>query len=621
MGKEIEFDLLEFGINENNRKKIIYNTIETYPDPWIVVHEVVQNALDAIQKSDQVEGRVSVIFNLDKEEVTVEDNGKGFTYDLTLLLYGGTDKDTDPDTLKLGGNIGVGIKTVIFSSKYFEVESVTDGQKWGLKVLDGYTYPTLEKLTATVKEPSPCNEANGTTIRYSFPDKRVTQFIRMVYNDCARRVDDKLAETPEDKLKLGVEYYFRSYSYAGNASRLMGIGGIKLSKITLSLLCSEESTVSSLPEVELRGIMHNNPAITLTFENKHWDIREAIGRTRPGYSKPQPISQPLPEAGRFTRQGPNYVYIQSFVGEQELEKLLVNPYLHIPVEVDQHRLFFSQCLGVNLVVGSVETVRPYVLGDVRQFICARGIPSDHLIDKPKAVGELGYLANICCILNLDTKLNYGKQNITNKRLLGYANNFFTDAFRATLRNVSTAFAGKTRVPVAPPVRDILATSDIGLPTLSIIKEPCDENEVIAILYELIGMGNIASIQTWNLSSREPYDGKIIMKLPHDTHFALPRSNRDFLTLEFKIRLWDLIRDFEAQIKDPQYLDLVVAWEDDYSNTTNPHPDYEVIDVKLAPGIEEQVPREITKCLHARHIARFIPMLILKDIISRLLHGQ
>lgn len=621
MADGVKFDLLEFGINEKNRKKIILKTIETYPMPWVVVHEAVQNSLDATQKSNQTEGRVSITLNLDKQEVKVQDNGRGFHFDLSLLLYGGTDKDTDLDAPILGGNIGVGIKTVIFSSKSFELESVVNGQIWRLKVLDAYKYASLDKLIPEVKEPEPCNKPNGTSICYSFPDEKVTEFVRMLYDDYARKVDDKLAGSPEEKLTLGTEYYFRSYSYAGNTNRLLGIGGIKPSKITLSLLCSEESTLGSIPEIELKGILRNNSRITVTFENKHWDIREAIDRTRRGYPKPQPISQPLPEGGRFTRQGPNYVYVQSFVGEQGLEKLLRNPYLHEPIDVNVHRTFFSQCLGAYLVVGSADTIRPYVLGDVRQFICAQGIPSDHLIDKPKAVGELGYLANICCILNLDTRLNYGKQNITNKRLLGYANSYFTDAFRATLRNIATAFAGKTRIPPPPSPVEILQRRDIGLSSLTIIKEPSDENEVIAIFYELVGKGHLTNVQTWHLSSREPYDGKIIMKLPHDKGFPVPHSNKDFQTLEFKIRVWDLVHDFEAQTKDPQFIDLLVAWQDDYSDTRNPHPDYEIIDVRMAPGMEEQMPKEITKCLHARHIARFIPLLILKDVIDTLLQSQ
>lgn len=610
-----EFNLLEFGVSEINLRNIISKTVETYPDPWIVVHEAIQNGLDAIQRSERTEGSIDVTMDLGKQMVTVRDNGTGFLYDLSLLLYGGTDKA--PDSPVLGGNIGVGIKTVIFSSNYFELSTVTNGYKWGLKVVDAYKYRELDKLIPQINEPIPSKEVSGTTVCYSFLDNKVSEFVRMLYNDYARKVDDKLAEVPEEKFKIGTEYYFRSYSYVGNANRLMGIDECKPTTITLTIVSDEKSISTEILESELRGILQNNPSLTMSFKNSQWDIIEAIGRTRKGFSKPQPLSYPLPEGGRLAREGPNYIYVQSFIGDDQLKKLLVNPYLHTPIDPAQHSAFLSHCLGIYLIVGSVETLRPYLLEDVRQFICARGIPSDHLIDKPKAVGELGYLANIFCIINLDTKLNYGKQNITNKRLLGYANNFFTDAFRATLRNVATAFAGKTRIAPLPELPDILSRPDIGWPDLSIIKEPVDENEVIGILYELVGKGMLTSIQTWLISSRAQYDGKVIMKLPQDTSFPVPRSNKDFQTLEFKIRVWDLVHDFEAQVKDPLHVDLLIAWEDDYSSGAKLHPDYETVEVKLAPGIEERVPRDVNKCLHARHVGKYIPMLILKEVIAGL----
>jgi hypothetical protein len=610
-----EIDLMAFGSSVDNRKNAITNLLASYPLPWIVIHEVLQNSIDAIQKSTKSEGNVSVLLDLDNEAVEIEDNGRGFPFNPNLLLYGGTDKLRDPQARFLGGNIGVGLKVVLFSSNTFRLESVVDHHYWKLDVENAYDYEKLPKLVPKVEEPKQVNADSRTKIYYSFPDRKVTEFVEYVFNEFYHDVNDKLASAPIDKLKLAFEFYLRSYSYAGNLNRLLGISGSKRTTVSLKIVCTSAPKLSSITATALKDILSSNSPITVAFENKHWDALEAIKRTLPGYPSPQPITEDMPVGGKFTRQGPNYIYVKNVLGEAQLAQLINNPTIHDPPNLNEYKEFLRKIHGVYLVVGSVQTIEPYFLNHMRQFICAQGIPSDNLIKEPSGVGELGYLENIHFILNVDARLNFGKQVITNRVLLGQANKFFMDSFRATLRNIATAFAGKRKTTGPPPIRDILSRPDIPYP-ISIRKVPNDENEVIGIFYELIGKGILSDVRTYCISSIETYDGKIVMKLPTQKDFMEPSSNKDFQTIEFKIRVWDLIRDFESQTKDPSDVDLLVAWEDDYSNTFNPSPDYQAVNVKYV-GIDDKVVPRVTKCIHARHIGRYIPIMILKDVISEL----
>ena len=69
----------------------IKKIVEIYDLEWIVVHELVQNAIDAIQANPQVtEGLIDLVLDADNDEVIITDNGTGFTYDPKLLCPGGT---------------------------------------------------------------------------------------------------------------------------------------------------------------------------------------------------------------------------------------------------------------------------------------------------------------------------------------------------------------------------------------------------------------------------------------------------------------------------------------------------------------------------------------------------
>ena len=60
------------GIVRGNLRKIV----EIYARAWIVVHELVQNGIDAIQMNPSVtDGKIDLVLETDRNTVTVTDNG------------------------------------------------------------------------------------------------------------------------------------------------------------------------------------------------------------------------------------------------------------------------------------------------------------------------------------------------------------------------------------------------------------------------------------------------------------------------------------------------------------------------------------------------------------------
>lgn len=619
-----EANLIDLGNQVDNQRGLILRTVETYPDPWIVVHEALQNGLDAVQRSPNTSGHIQITINMDEQRIKVRDDGVGFIPKLEYLGLGGTDKSSQD--WNLGGNIGVGLTVVILSTKQFEISSVFENKKWTCQITDAYKYLTGESANVPISFTEPVelvdHEDSHTEIIYSFPDNKVVSMINQVYADTCTEISGKLTNETLHKFVLGIEHYFRTQSYAGNVSRLTGLEGCKPTNISITMEITRADTLAQITDESLKELLAANPSVEVNFENKYWDMREAIGRARPGTSTPAVIDNVIQPGGRVG--GPysqNYVYVKSLTTEDEFKSLLINPHLKITPDVEGYQSLFNQLSSIYMVIGSVPILSDFLISDPTQFIAASGIPSAHLLDKPSRGGELGYLANMHVILNVKSKLNYGKQTITNTRLVSLASRYFNDSFRATLKNVAKEFVGslpQVAPPLLTPPTDIITRQNLGVPSLSIVKEPIagKEQEVIALFYELIGQKYFTEFKTYALSSFDIYDGRVMIRFPIQDEFTTPTIDEHVPRIEFKVHVSDLISDFEEGKKRASDLALVVAWVQDYQNT---HQDYEVIEI-TGTSLEDYGLQHVSQCLHQRSSGNLVQILVLRDVINGIKSG-
>jgi hypothetical protein len=120
----------EIGIfTEADLPKIARGIIESYHYDTDFLSELLQNAVDAIRRTNRKTGnQIYVEYNSPKGLWTVKDNGTGMSKDdLKLFALGRTDKE-DLRSFLIGEK-GVGGSYVLLISDYFEVESVKNGQK------------------------------------------------------------------------------------------------------------------------------------------------------------------------------------------------------------------------------------------------------------------------------------------------------------------------------------------------------------------------------------------------------------------------------------------------------------------------------------------------------------
>ena len=608
-------------LNLNNLRKIAARTVETYPNAWKVVHETLQNAKDAIRRSKQ-SGTISILLDLANQSVTVSDTGLGFPRDNGLLGFGGTDKDGDPDW-GLGGRQGVGLKAVILSTKLFTIDAIHEGQKWSLRIENADRFIGGEDPAFTITENGATDEPSGTKVRYSFREPLVSDFLTEVLNQQLPLVTENLANNTRDQITIGLEAYFRSYTYAGDVNALLGIGSPVPIEISLEILAASEAT-GTLPEKLVRELQSGK--ITCKFKCEHWDIRGAIDRTRPGRPRPTVLSQAMPPGGTIGRFNENFVYANTFTTEEQYIQLLENPNLRRPIDPSKYQNLFDQLRGLYIAIGSGPVLNKYLIGSPRQFIAADGTPTAHVLPGPTRGGDATYVSNnIHFVANVAAQLNYGKQTISNTRLVGLVSDYFSEVVRATLRNVAISFVGSQNSSStgddiddsSEMEKDVIQRPTLAGGLLNFKRIPRDENALIAVFFELIGREDLTGYHFYSMSQRSKYDGRASLKLSNMTELPAPSNDNDLRNVEFKLDIGDLIDDFENDIKSPSEIQLVVVWDDTIKTDIT---DYQILSIDYTDDSERRV-YGVEKVLHCKRQNRMIQMLVLQEFVQNLAAGQ
>jgi hypothetical protein len=110
-------------------------------------------------------------------------------------------------------------------------------------------------------------------------------------------------------------------------------------------------------------------------------------------------------------------------------------------------------------------------------------------------------------------------------------------------------------------------------SVALISEPQQEQDVIALFHELIGLGAIRGLQFLATSQSDRYDSLYFLNYPDDQNIKFDRQRNSLgvgtglnlpyhsepRVLEYKFDLDALIRDFSTEVKYPKHIDLVVCW--------------------------------------------------------------
>lgn len=274
------------------------------------------------------------------------------------------------------------------------------------------------------------------------------------------------------------------------------------------------------------------------------------------------------------------------------------------------------------MIGSRGALTNYLAGAPRQFIAADGTPTAHILPGPTRGGDASYVSNnIHFVANVDAHLNYGKQTISNPRLVGMVAEYFSDAVRATLRNVAISLVGSNYSTTSADdiedtsgtETDVLSRPKLAGGYLYFKRLPRDENALIAIFFELLGRGYLTGYHFYSMSQRARYDGRASMRLDNQSEVPMPDVDNDLENVEFKLDVNDLVDDFENEIKMPTEVQLLIVWDDTLKTSIT---DYQVLDIEYTNNADRAM-AGVDKVVHCKRQNRMIQMLVIQDFVNKL----
>lgn len=573
----------------------IRKIVEIYDIEWIVLHELIQNSIDAIQVNPRVDkGLVNVIVNLDQDMITVHDNGTGFKFDLGLLQPHGTGSEKRLSSRSpTKGYQGVGLKAVMYSTVSFLLESQTTSKNWIFcsENLRHYIDPSHDFIPEyEIESNDTISDETFTKITAQFPEGTIGQIInsmnRFLGEDTVKW-KSLYKQEHENGTKVFhncllahfFSWYFRSQSYVGCVNSLLNIEvyspttetleSIKSIDVKLCIHSSSQFSGTNAPLGEwFRSTEENQFEVTIPY--RAWDFAEIsksnyqraakyriapeVVSIKPNTDDWDKLSVSFRDKFLDLKLVPNNQATEFRDKYADIIAILERP--RSRVKAEQFQDVLGKILGIYLAIG--RTAHFETLGVPNRglkLIASNGTPTAHELTI-RSTSSTWYLETIHFVVNIDSTLNIGKRHMANTRLVGRVRDFF-EACYPKLVSISKLFVERdpSGVGDGPPMPEVIAAGKIYRQGIPFRRFPGDEDTLIGLFSSTISRRD-PEFRIFGLFRNARYDGKYLWQ---DTN---PKSENDLKLLEFKLELNKLIDEFDLATHDKEFreINLVVVWD-------------------------------------------------------------
>jgi hypothetical protein len=595
------------------------------------VGEALQNSLDAVcDPNGQRRGMIEVEVDFDSETVTVSDNGIGFPPDLHFLYLGGTTKRGNASK----GKIGVGIKVTMFSSHYFRIRSNNGERTWIAEISDANNFEELSSLSipqTLPEDPSPLQH-RGTHMQYSFPSTPdngnfLDDFVTEMVDTClphgantgfGRSIVELNTGYPSPFAAL-LSSFLRRYSYVGDVLAAMnrqtrypeeGIG------VEVTLGCNNPIERFG----EQVGALYGSESIqSFSVDTDYLRVEDTLQWVPSGRRAPRMFSEHLGLGGQGVTRTDGFNKLE-FVSAEGYESLLKNSRGNLPDSVNEYRNnLFRYINGISLTMGRIPEFEKFLPGGSQRVISCNGIVTNHEIDLTSGQNQQ-YVRCFDLIVDLDSDLNYGKTHLTNTRLVKRVRDFINDVYARVLQNATATWVGKMPQPPDNGDREVF----VGRPNLDLSeyvmrKVPRDENDVIALFFEMAGRGVFPNdvYRIFGLSQKDPYDCRVAIRRREDSEEILTPSDDTKLRIaDFKLSAAEVMRDFMTGQKSAEALDIIIAWNQGERTSR----DYAIYDIDQSVAYKASPTRvfpHVSKYIYDAREGYEVQLLLLEEVVARL----
>lgn len=585
-----------FAIARDIVTNLLRNTIETYPPEWRLVQEPLQNAIDSFvdEKGNKIDmgdqtPHVTLELYVGSDLVKVIDNGSGIPLDgfrNFLILGDGTKGSISETEVKklLKGSQGVGIKSTVFTSDYFCVDTVNAGGEWKLE-LNNYCNYDSQEFTGIVDVPDyvKTNKHSGTEVSIRLNGYSVWDFIKDRVDDFFETVginedmmsdgkidfnDGKKPIGYVDLLKILMRYFKRD-SYAGCVTRRISPdSGLPDVEFELKVICDFDKNQQD--EYQIEGIKKLEAGKTYTETDcvGYLDYKQEINKL-PAKLQPKVVTgfKELLESGKTSDV--LTVFYQN-LSKNDVKQLCGNLRKRKSTDPDsafdfildkytssKHKTALSRVNGAILFIAPRPFLKNPFVHRSTIGLSVNGLPTDITLEV--SGGELGYVPSVHLILDVDEKLGYGKRNLP-PRSKGIYNDLAKTLW-INLRKIAKLVIGTTDSDTDKSItgnkfdlneelsKIIVDNRDKYFEITGRISAPETEEDLISTYFYMVGKGYLQKYQWMRLNDCTIYDA-----------FAKDPEDVGPFNIEFKYESKSLCESDERGDQVFRDMKLAIVWK-------------------------------------------------------------
>ncbi len=508
------------------------NILDSYANPWDVLAEGLQNAVDAVEERAGTDpdqpNRIHITFDARQRAIRITDTGNGIPaeYMTRVLAPHISHKRGERRTR---GEKGVGLSFLVFCCNSFQVASSHGGTRYGGTVRRANAWargeedarPTFEPGDVADEGPALGSDTWTTVTIGDLPE--VEQGEPDVFEYTAERVIHLL------RTKTAVGHTWNLYRPDGRPDVDI--------EVTLTYLSRErEEAEHDVPfsYASPEDYLEQRQILALS------DYKELLSRKEESKAKGKMLVMRSKEVSAGGREIECYVFIAS---RPAFRKIAENN---------------------GLGEGEAWDIRPGI------YIATRSMPTGVTVPFPETTAA-GYWFNLYIVLQ-DDELSF---DLGRKSLRGAAVAMFADIAEQLFNEVRKYIPGRFAETLAADLekretiqrlwQEARATADLGVPGLSYRKVPTHEQALVALFYELVGAGHLKGYGTMRNGGKDQYDAFVRYSVPSKdlgaNQAADVKGDRvdNEILIEFKPDAADIIRDLKLGSKKYEDIDLLVVW--------------------------------------------------------------
>ena len=229
-----------------------------------VFSEGLDNSLDELSVKDSIGNTITSYFDLKTKEMYIKDDGSGIPlerlYEVCTIINSSGKFDNDENTAYTysGGLNGVGLKAIVYLSKYAEITSTRDGRSLTYKFKDGILKDTIDEKA----------KGHGTTIKFRL-DPEFADPNDITKSDMTGFFQEKSYLFPDIHMKLDLREngkVIKSYEYYGKNMESW-MDEMKPDTATITVW-NDVRTKNVLQDISDEKILSSKVIINLTFGYK-----------------------------------------------------------------------------------------------------------------------------------------------------------------------------------------------------------------------------------------------------------------------------------------------------------------------------------------------------------------